>query len=148
MTLIFRSSPVAQKIKNLPAMQETWVRSLGQEDLMGKGMATHSSILAWRIPWTEEPGGSWSMGLQTVNMTEQLTHDINFQVYYDAFFLFKKIIFNRRIIALQYCVLFCHTSTWISHRYTHVPSFLNLPPTPPTHPTPLGCHREAFFFFF
>ena len=93
MTLIFRSSPVAQKIKNLPAMQETWVRSLGQEDLMGKGMATHSSILAWRIPWTEEPGGSWSMGLQTVNMTEQLTHDINFQVYYDAFFLFKKIIY-------------------------------------------------------
>ena len=84
---------MAQKIKNLPAMQETWVQSLGQENLMEKGMATHSSILAWRIPWTVEPGGSWSMGLQTVNMTEQLTHDINFQVYYDAFFLFKKIIY-------------------------------------------------------
>ena len=44
-------------VKNLPAMQETWVQSLGHEDPLEKGMATHSSILAWRIPWTEEPGG-------------------------------------------------------------------------------------------
>ena len=44
-------------VKNLPAVQETQVRSLGQEDLLGKGMATHSSIVAWRIPWTEEPEG-------------------------------------------------------------------------------------------
>ena len=50
------ASPVAQLVKNLPAMQETWVRSLGWEDLLEKGKATHSSILAWRIPWTEEPG--------------------------------------------------------------------------------------------
>ena len=48
---------VAQKVKNLPAVQETQVRSLGRKDLLKKGMATHSSILAWRIPWTEEPGG-------------------------------------------------------------------------------------------
>ena len=48
--------------KNLPAMQETWVRSLGQEDPLEEGRATHSSILAWRIPWTEEPGGLQSMG--------------------------------------------------------------------------------------
>ena len=47
---------VAQMVKNLPVMQETWVRSLGWEDPLGKGMATHSSILTWRIPWTEEPG--------------------------------------------------------------------------------------------
>ena len=47
---------MAQMVKNLPAMQETWVRSLGQEDPLEKEMATHSSILAWRIPWTEEPG--------------------------------------------------------------------------------------------
>ena len=47
-------------------MQETWVGSLGQEDPLDKGMATHSSILAWRIPWTEKPGGLWSMGLQRV----------------------------------------------------------------------------------
>ena len=50
------ASLVAQRIKNQPAMQETWVRSLGQKDHLEKGMATYSSILAWRIPWTEEPG--------------------------------------------------------------------------------------------
>ena len=50
-------------IKNMPAMQETWVQSLGWEDALEKGMATHSSILAWRIPWTEEPGRLQSMGL-------------------------------------------------------------------------------------
>ena len=48
---------MAQLVKNLPATQETQVQSLGQEDLLEKGMATHSSILAWRITWTEEPGG-------------------------------------------------------------------------------------------
>ena len=48
---------VAQVVKNLPAMQETQVQSLGQEDPLEKGMVTHSSILAWRLPWTEEPGG-------------------------------------------------------------------------------------------
>ena len=52
----------AQTIKNLPAMQETQVRSLGQEDLLEEGMATHSSNLAWKIPWTEEPGGLQSIG--------------------------------------------------------------------------------------
>ena len=57
---------VPQMVKNLPAMQETWVRSLGQEDPLGKGMATHINILAWEIPWTEEPGGLQSMGLQRV----------------------------------------------------------------------------------
>ena len=54
-------SPMAQTIKNLPAMQETWVLFLGREDPMEKGMAPHSSILAWRSPWTEEPGGLQSM---------------------------------------------------------------------------------------
>ena len=53
-------------VKNLPAMQETVVQSLGWEDSLEKGMATHSSILAWRIPRTEEPGGLQSMGLQRV----------------------------------------------------------------------------------
>ena len=48
---------VAKMVKNLPATQETWVQSLGQEDPLKKGMATHASILAWRTPWTEEPGG-------------------------------------------------------------------------------------------
>ena len=53
-------------VKNLPAMQETRVRSLGREDPLEKGMATHSSILAWRIPWAEEPCGLQSMGSQRV----------------------------------------------------------------------------------
>ena len=66
---IERASLVAQMVKNLPAMQETWIQSLGQEDFLEKGMATHSSILAWRIPWTEEPGGILSMQLQ------RLRHD-------------------------------------------------------------------------
>ena len=57
---------VAQMVKNLPAMQETQVQSLGQEDPLEKVMATHSSILAWKIPWAEEPGGLQSMGLQRV----------------------------------------------------------------------------------
>ena len=53
-------------VKNPPAVLETWVQSLDQEDPLEKGMATHPSILAWRIPWTEEPGGLQSMGPQTV----------------------------------------------------------------------------------
>ena len=53
-------------VKNLPAMQETWVQSLGWEDPLEKGKATHSSILAWRIPWTEEPSGLQSMGWRRV----------------------------------------------------------------------------------
>ena len=57
---------MAQTVKNLPEMQKTWVLSLGQEDPLEKRMATHSSILAWRIAWTEDPGGLQSMGLQIV----------------------------------------------------------------------------------
>ena len=60
------ASLVAQLAKNLPAMQETWVRSLVWEDPLEEGMATHSTILPWRIPWTEEPDGLQSMGLQRV----------------------------------------------------------------------------------
>ena len=54
--VIVRASLVAQMVKNLPAIQETWVRSLGWEDPLEKGKTTHSGILTWRIPWTEEPG--------------------------------------------------------------------------------------------
>ena len=57
---------MTQKVKNLPAMGETWVRSLGQEDPLEKGMVTHFSTLAWRIPWTEEPDGLQSMRLLRV----------------------------------------------------------------------------------
>ena len=64
--IYIKASLVAQMVKNLPALQETWIQSLGQEDPLEKGMANHSSILAWKIPWTEEPGGLQSMVLQRV----------------------------------------------------------------------------------
>ena len=59
------ASLVAQMVKNLPVVWETWVRSLGQKDPLEKGRATYSSILAWRIPWTQEPGGLRSMPSQS-----------------------------------------------------------------------------------
>ena len=61
---------VAQTIKNVPAMQETMVQSLGREDPLENGTAAHSSILAWEIPWTEEPGGLQSMGGKESDTTE------------------------------------------------------------------------------
>ena len=70
--LLNKRSLVAQRLKRLPAMRETWVRSLGREDPLEKEMATHSSILAWRIPWTEERGGLQFMGRKESDTTEQL----------------------------------------------------------------------------
>ena len=64
-----RNSLMAQTVKNPPTLQETWVQSLGWEDPLEKGMATHSSILAWRIPWTEEPGGLRFVGSQESDRT-------------------------------------------------------------------------------
>ena len=69
---------VAQMVKNLPAIQETWVQSLSKEDPLEKGMTTHSNILAWRIPWTEEPSGLQSMGSQT----DMTVMNINFSTVY------------------------------------------------------------------
>ena len=67
------ASPVAQTVKNLPAIQETWVQSLGWEDPLEKGIATHSSILAWRIPWIEEPGRLQSRSCKELDTTERLS---------------------------------------------------------------------------
>ena len=75
--LVIWTSLVAQTVKRLPTMQETQVQSLGWEDLLEKEMATHSTILAWKIPWTEEPDRLQSMELQKSNMTEQL-HFLSF----------------------------------------------------------------------
>ena len=73
---MLRTSLVAQMVKNLPVMRETWVQSLGQEDPLEKGMTLHSSILAWRLPWTEEPGGLQSMGLlkSWIRLRDSHTH--------------------------------------------------------------------------
>ena len=65
---------VAQRVENLPAMQETQLPSLGREDPLEEEMTPHSRILAWRISWTEEPGGLQSMGSQELDTTEWLTH--------------------------------------------------------------------------
>ena len=73
-TWMLRASLVTQTVKNRPTMRETRVWSLGREDPLEKGMATHSSILAWRIPWTEEPGRLQFMGSQELDTTEWLTH--------------------------------------------------------------------------
>ena len=64
---------MAQTVMNSPTMQETWVRPLGWEDSLEEGMATHSSILSWRIPWTEEPGRLQSMGHQELDTTKRLS---------------------------------------------------------------------------
>ena len=63
------ASLIAQLVKNLPAVQETWVQFLGREDPLEKEVVTHSTILAWRIPWTEEPGRLQSMGSQELDTT-------------------------------------------------------------------------------
>ena len=65
-------------VKNLPAVQETWVQSLGWEEPLEKGMAAHSSIVIWKIPWTEEPGGIQSTGSQRVGQDRVTEHSINF----------------------------------------------------------------------
>ena len=64
---------MAQMVKNLPGMWETWVQSLIWEDPLEKGMTTHSSIFAWRVPWTEEPDGLQSMGCKESDTTERIT---------------------------------------------------------------------------
>ena len=70
--MVSKASLVAQRLKCLPATWETWVRSLDWEDSLEKEIATHSSILAWRIPWMEELGGLQSTGRKELDMTEQL----------------------------------------------------------------------------
>ena len=76
---LYGVSLVAQTVKNLPAVQEAWLWSLGREDSLKKGMATHSSVLAWRIPWTEEAGRLESMGLQRIGHY-WVTHIFTFSV--------------------------------------------------------------------
>ena len=95
------TSLVAQRVKRLPSVWKTWVRSLGQEDPLEKKMATHSSILAWRIPWTEEPGRLQSTGLQRVR--------------HDRMTLLSHSIFPHRVSGGRNCAytsLHCSTYFW------------------------------------
>ena len=93
------ASLVAQKIKNLPSVQETQVWSLGWEDPLQKGMATHSSILTWRIPWTEEPGGLQSMGWQRVRHDWATT--LSLKRYLGEFFTHLSIWYLSKAIRVE-----------------------------------------------
>jgi len=83
---------MAQMAKNLPAMLENWVQSLGQEDPLAKGMAAHSSVLAWRIPWTEEPGSLQCMGSQRVR-NDRRTNTFTLVPHLAQCFLFKTFVY-------------------------------------------------------
>ena len=80
-TCQIRTCKVAQMVKNLSAMRETWVESLGWENPLEEGMATHSSILVWRIPMAEEPGGLQSIGLQRVQHDRATKHSKDAQLH-------------------------------------------------------------------
>ena len=112
-------------VKHLPAMQKTQVRSQGQEDPLEQVLATHSRILAWRISWTEEPGGPQSMGSRRVGHSwATSTH----------------------IAALQCWASFCSTVKQVSHVYTYISSLLGLPPTPPSsHPSRYWAGRPVLY---
>ena len=97
-----------QTIKNMPAMQETRLLSLGKEDPLEKGMATHSSILAWRIPWTEEPSRLQSMGSQESDMTATCT------LFSQWLYFFSQM----EVLRGKGCVILCITS--FSARHTVV----------------------------
>ena len=75
------ASLVVQRVKCLPEIQETWVRSLGREDALEKEMATHSGILAWKIPWTEEPGSHSPLGHKELGTTERLHFHFHIKWY-------------------------------------------------------------------
>ena len=94
---------MAQKVKNPPAMQEMRVRSLGREDPLEEEMATHSCILAWRIPWTKKLGGLQSMGSQRVNATEGLSTSAN--MAYSIIIKLKIIMIKISHILIQDLIL-------------------------------------------
>ena len=80
-----RTFPVAQMVKNLPAMQKTQDQSLGQEDPLEKNLAIHPSVCAWRIPWIEDPGGLQSMGSQRVRHTYLTYQNVHTHTYENAY---------------------------------------------------------------
>ena len=104
------ASLVAQRVKHLPAMRDTWVWSLSREDPLEKEMATHSSILAWRIPWTEEPGGLKSTGSQRVGHDWMTSLIVIWTKSLFLFFLFE----NRFTEVNSYTIHFIHFKVYVS----------------------------------
>ena len=107
-----QASLVAQMVKNLPTMQEAWVQSLGQENPLEKGMTTHSRIFAWRIPWTKEPGGLQSMGLQRVGHTEWLTYRTYIHETTAAVKAINITITSKSFLTPLCCVCVLRALTW------------------------------------
>ena len=104
----YGASLVAQTVKNLPAMQETQVRSLGPEDPLEKGMATHSSILAWRIPWTEKCGGRQSIGIsKTQTQLSDERYTFHQTRLLSSFYVFFNVICMPAAKSLQSCLILC-----------------------------------------
>ena len=134
------SSLVVQMVKNLPEMQETWVWSLGWEDPLEKGMATHSSILAWRIPWTKEPGGLQSMGVTKswTWLSEQ---------YFLSTTLNNMETFIHKYLNLRQCLLTSAHEHWGVGSLTKILS-LTLFPLPPIFSITLSSDQGSTFHSF
>ena len=111
---MIEASVVSQMVKNLPAMQETQVWSPGREDPPKKEMATHSSVLAWRIPWTEEPGGLQSMGRKELNTTERLTLLLSLFFFPQGWWVGRKTDYSIRIwIAINSVSFYYNHFIWL-----------------------------------
>ena len=115
-------SLVAQTVKSLPVMQETWVRSLGQEDPLEKEMATHSSILAWEIPWMEELGWQQSMGHKESDMTEGFHFQLVSQLYHKSHKFIDSLEIESLFILylLKYCITHSPTHCLLQAKLKHI----------------------------
>ena len=99
---------MAQSVESLPTMWETQVRSLGQEDHLEKEMATHSSILSWRIPWTEKPGGLQSMDHKELDTTEQLSEHTHTHIYFFQILFHYRLLQDTEYNSLYYAIGLCY----------------------------------------
>ena len=95
-------------VKNRHAIQELQVRSLGWEDRLEEGMATHSSILSWRIPWTEKPGGLQSMGHKELDTTEQLSEHTHTHIYFFQILFHYRLLQDTEYNSLYYAIGLCY----------------------------------------
>ena len=115
---MYTTSPVAQRLKRLPAMQETWAQSLGQEDPLEKEMATHSGILAWKIPWTEELGGLQSMGLQRVRYDRATSLSLLCIKYINS-----KELLHKTGNCIQYLIITYMEKNWYKNEYIYMRTY-------------------------